>query len=107
MPKNSTSSFKLIYKIVEQIPRGKVTTYGAIAKAIQLNNSRIVGFALHQNKDPLNIPCHRVVNRYGKLASGYAFGGPGKQSQILLSEGIKIVKNQVELNKYYWDPSNK
>ena len=65
--------FKKIYEIVRQIPKGKVTTYGWVA--VRLGNSgtvRVVGNALHQNPDPKNIPCHRIVDRTGRLAANYA-----------------------------------
>ena len=74
--------FDKVYKIVSKIPRGKVTTYGKIAKEIGLRNPRIVGFALHSNKTPDEIPCHRVVNIKGEVAPGYAFGGPDIQRKL-------------------------
>lgn len=87
-----------VYKIVKKIPRGKTTTYGKIAK--QLNISpRLVGRILHLNPDPKNIPCHRVVDRNGNVAANYAFGGARKQKELLIREGVKL-KNawQVELS---------
>lgn len=108
MPKNSTFNiYELIYNKVKRIPEGKVTTFGSIALTIGLKNPRIIGFALHTNKDPKSIPCHRVVNKYGKLSSGYAFGGTEKQSQKLRNEGVKVVNNIVDLSLHYWDPMSK
>lgn len=72
--------FERVYEIVEKIPPGKVTTYGAIAKILNIS-PRVVGFALHENPDGQAIPCHRVVNKDGRVAPGYAFGGPGVQKR--------------------------
>ena len=63
--------FEQVYKIVRQIPKGKVTTYGVIARKLGTRDSRKVGYALHANPDP-ETPCHRVVNKDGKLADSYA-----------------------------------
>ena len=74
--------FAEIYKLVKKIPRGKVTTYGEIAKAIGTKDARKVGFALHANKDS-NTPCHRVVNKDGRLAPNFAFSAKSDKSRIL------------------------
>ena len=104
LPFKSMTLFKQIYQITKQIPRGKVTTYGTIAQSINLKDSRLVGWALHQNKD-YQIPCHRVVNRQGKLAPGYVLGGIQKQKQKLKKEGIKFLnKNTVDLESHFWKP---
>ena len=76
-----------VYNILTQIPAGKVTTYGAIGKKLKLN-PRQVGRILHNNPDPENYPCHRVVFADGKLANFYAFGGLVAQRQLLEEEGI-------------------
>ena len=99
---NGMSAFQAIYKAVAKIPRGKVSTYGTIAKEIGINNPRVVGYALHVNKDPDNIPCHRVVSKFGKLAPGYAFGGPTIQKQLLEQEGISFLDSGVDLNKHFF-----
>ncbi len=91
------NTFDKIYKAVEKIPKGKVSTYGQIAKYVGISNPRVVGFALHVNKDPDNIPCHRVVNKKGELASGYAFGGLDVQRQLLEQEGVKFENSRVKL----------
>lgn len=98
---SKTNIFNKIYKVVAKIPKGKVTTYGEIGKFIGLS-PRTVGWALHANNDPINIPCHRVVNRLGKLAPGYAFGGPGEQMFKLLKEGVEVGDDAVDLKKYLW-----
>lgn len=85
----SRNIYDEVYKIVSKIPKGKVTTYGTIAKQLKIS-PRIVGRALHQNPDPKNIPCHRVVDRTGRIAESYAFGGWKKQREKLIAEGIKF-----------------
>ncbi len=82
------NTFEAVYKAVAKIPKGKVSTYGNVAKYIGITNPKVVGYALHSNKTPDTIPCHRVVNIKGELAPGYAFGGPTIQKQLLEQEGI-------------------
>ncbi len=96
------NTFDKVYKIVSKIPKGKVSTYGEIAKLIGITNPRVVGYALHINKDPDNIPCHRVVNKFGKLAPGYAFGGLDVQKQLLEQEGVTFINNSVDLDKHFY-----
>lgn len=92
--------FTKVYNLVSKVPKGKVTTYGAISKAVGVD-PRIIGFALHSNKDPKNIPCHRVINSKGEISSGYAFGGLNAQKNILKKEGIKFNKQgKVDLVKF-------
>ncbi|MGB9911475.1 MAG: MGMT family protein [Microgenomates group bacterium] len=94
--------FLKIKKAVKKIPPGKVTTYGEIARFLKINNPKIVGWALHQNNDPA-VPCHRVVNRFGKLAKNYAFGGIQKQKEKLKKEGVKFKdENTVDLKASFW-----
>jgi methylated-DNA-protein-cysteine methyltransferase-like protein len=92
-----------VYKVVKQIPKGKVATYGQIA-AICGNPkaSRAVGYALHANPEPGVIPCHRVVNRFGHLADSFAFGGADVQRDLLEKEGIEVIDNAVNLDRYIW-----
>lgn len=94
------NTFDKVYDLVASVPKGKVTTYGAISRLLSID-PRVVGFALHANKDPKNIPCHRVINSKGDISSGYAFGGPGVQKQMLEEEGVGFdVKNKVDFNKF-------
>lgn len=86
--------FNKVYTLVAKIPEGKVTTYGTIAKKIGIKNPRVIGFALHVNKKPQEVPCHRVVNKEGKLAPGFAFGGKTIQKQLLQQEGISFVDDE-------------
>lgn len=82
-----------IYASVAKIPRGKVATYGQIAK-ISGVSPRYVGYLLHRNPDPEKIPCHRVINSQGQLAKNYAFGGERGQQERLKEEGVKVSKEK-------------
>jgi len=97
------NSFELIYDVVRQIPRGTVATYGQIA-ALAGNRrwSRVVGYALHVNPDPENIPCYRVVNRNGEVSSAFAFGGGNRQIELLEADGIPCPDGRVDLLQYQW-----
>jgi methylated-DNA-protein-cysteine methyltransferase-like protein len=96
--------FKAVYETVKKIPKGKVATYGQIAALCgNPRASRAVGFALHVNPEPDVIPCHRVVNRFGGLAPGFAFGGKDVQAKMLEREGVEIVDFTVDLPKYIWN----
>lgn len=101
------SFFENVYEAVQLIPRGKVATYGQIARMIGApRSSRAVGYALHANPRPGVIPCHRVVNREGRLAPAFAFGGPEIQARLLESEGVEVSADFiVDLEKYLWQPS--
>ncbi len=85
------NSFKLqVYELVKRIPKGKVMTYGQIAQKLgRPKAARAVGNILHQNTS-LQIPCHRVVNRKGRIACHFAHGGEKKQRQLLFEEGVKF-----------------
>ena len=96
------NTFEKIYEVVKSIPKGKVATYGQVALlAGNPRWARVVGYALHVNPYPGIIPCHRVVNREGGVAPGFAFGGEGIQRQLLESEGIVFEPNgRIDLEKY-------
>lgn len=95
------SPTKRIYEAVKKIPRGQVATYGQIAQlAGDKKMARAVGNALHKNPDPSGIPCYRVVNSNGELAGEFAFGGAGKQAELLMEDGIEVVNGRVDLKKY-------
>ena len=100
------SVFKKIYSVVSKIPKGKVATYGQVA-ALAGNPrwARVVGYALHVNPEPGVIPCHRVVNREGRTAESFAFGGGDIQRQLLEKEGVVFENDgHIDLNKYLWKP---
>lgn len=101
----NSNFFQEVYEVVKAIPKGKVATYGQIAKLLNAPRaSRVVGYALHVNPTPVVIPCHRVVNRFGQLAPAFAFGGREVQAELLLQEGVECAENfTVDLAKYQWD----
>lgn len=94
----------IVYESVKKIPKGKVTTYGSISKYLKERHKIsippiLVGRILHQNPDSQVIPCHRVVNRKGKLAENFAFGGAEGQRKKLLAEKVILKdKNHVDLS---------
>ena len=109
MMKNSAISdsfFERVYAIVRQIPYGRVTSYGAIAKALgTARSARMVGWAMNASHGLEDVPAHRVVNRKGLLTGKHHFDGTNLMQQLLESEGIKIQDNQIlDLDKYYWEP---
>jgi O-6-methylguanine DNA methyltransferase len=97
-----TSNFSLVYGAVSKIPKGKVATYGQIAKLTGIKNPRVVGNILHKNPDPRNIPCHRVVNFQGKTARNYAFGGREIQLEKLRKEDVVVKGERVDLSQSLW-----
>ena len=81
--------FEKVYEAVKLIPEGSVATYGQIAQAVgNPRLSRVVGYALHVNPRPGEIPCHRVVKRDGEVSSAFAFGGINRQVELLQAEGV-------------------
>ncbi len=97
------SFFDRVYEYVARVPRGKVVTYGQVAAAIGAPRcARQVGWALHVNPQPGIIPCHRVVNREGRLAPAFAFGGTDAQARLLEAEGVEVCDGFVDLEKYLW-----
>lgn len=100
------TTFEKIYEVVKRIPKGKVSTYGQVAYlAGNPRLARVVGYALHNNPDPQNIPCHRVVNREGRVAKAFVFGGGSVQKSLLEAEGIEFCDDEkIDLDKYIWKP---
>ena len=100
------NTFHKIYEQVKKIPEGKVATYGQIA--LMAGNprwSRVVGYALHSNPEPGVIPCHRVVNKEGKLSKAFAFGGENAQRDMLISEGVIFIdENTVDMKNCCYTP---
>ena len=95
-----------VYALVARIPPGRVTTYGAIARALgEPRSARMVGWAISAPPQELGLPCHRVVNRIGFLSGGWHFGHPDVMRDALLDEGIEFVEEyQVNLRAHFWDP---
>lgn len=98
--------FERVYAIARQIPYGRVTSYGAIAKCLgTARSARMVGWAMNASGNRDDVPAHRVVNRKGLLTGKHHFDGTNLMQQLLESEGVKIVDNQiVDLEKYFWEP---
>lgn len=98
--------FARVYNVVKEIPRGKVATYGQIATILGAPKySQVVGFALHSNPEPNEIPCHRVVNRHGELSVSFAFGGENEQRKKLEKEGVIFTDGgKVDMKACQWKP---
>ena len=93
--------FENVHELVKKVPKGKVVTYGEIAREIgNKRMARQVGWALHVNPEPGVIPCHRVVNRFGELSSAFAFGGVNRQAELLRAEGVEVEDDKVNLKRY-------
>ena len=105
--KTTPHFFESVYEIVQRIPLGSVTTYGAIAHCLGSQGSaRMVGWALHQAANRPEIPAHRVVNRDGLLTGKHHFVGKTSMERRLAVEGVRICNNQVqEFAQRFWDPS--
>jgi methylated-DNA-protein-cysteine methyltransferase-like protein len=100
------SFFERVYQVARQIPVGKVTSYGAIARAIgSAQSSRMVGYAMNASHNLHDIPAHRVVNRNGLLTGKHHFEGTTLMQQLLENEGIQVVNNQIQdFDKHFWTP---
>lgn len=99
--------YEFIYEIVRQIPKGRVTTYGAIAACIGLKSgARVVGYAMnHSFRIQAGIPAHRVVNRNGLLTGKHHFVAPNTMEALLEQEGVRICNDKVtEFNRLFWNP---
>ncbi len=108
MMKDEGGFFGRVYEVVRQIPPGRVSTYGAIARHLgSARSARMVGWAMNQSHShPQYVPAHRVVNRQGMLSGKHHFGGPGIMQQLLENEGVQVVNDQVmDFKKRFWDPS--
>ncbi|HJC20805.1 MAG TPA: MGMT family protein [Candidatus Butyricicoccus avicola] len=99
------NSYARIYAVVRAIPRGKVATYGQVARlAGNPRWSRVVGYALHVNPDPEGIPCYRVVDRMGRTSKAFAFGGSDVQRALLEADGVQFLPDgRVDLAACQWD----
>lgn len=97
-----TSLFDQIRLVVKKIPKGKVLTYGDVARIVGITDSRKVGWALHGNQDE-EIPCHRVVKKNGFIAANYSLGGGAEQKRRLEVEGVKFISEmQVDMTKCHF-----
>jgi len=106
MKPENKNFFEKVYEVAEQIPFGRGTSYGAIAKYLgAARSARMVGWAMNGAGSMENVPAHRVVNKAGLLTGKHHFDGTNLMQQLLESEGIEIIDNQIQnLEKYFWDP---
>lgn len=96
-----------VFALVKQIPEGRVTTYGAVARALGCpRGARQVGRLLHTNRTPVVVPCHRVVFRDGSLASAFAFGGEGIQRAWLEREGVPFIGDKADISRCFFADFN-
>ncbi|MCF8321461.1 MAG: MGMT family protein [Flavobacterium sp.] len=109
MVEKNDNFFERVYDVARQIPYGKVTSYGAIAKVLgAARSARMVGWAMNASHNLEDIPAHRVVNRKGLLTGKHHFDGTNLMQQLLESEGIVVLDNQiVDFEKHFWIPEMK
>jgi len=109
MSKPKNHYYEDVYDIVRLIPKGRVTTYGAIADFLALGSARMVGWALNQcaKSDGSKVPAHRVINRKGELSGRAHWNPPSRMQALLESEGI-TVKNHIvhDFDTLYWHPES-
>ncbi|MBW4359192.1 MGMT family protein [Flavobacterium taihuense] len=106
METKSDNFFERVYAIARQIPYGKVTSYGAIAKVLgSAGSARMVGWAMNAAHNLEDVPAHRVVNRNGLLTGKHHFDGTNLMQQLLESEGVVVVNNQImNFESVFWEP---
>jgi methylated-DNA-protein-cysteine methyltransferase related protein len=107
LPKKKPNFYARVYEIVEQIPLGKVTTYGAIAEVIGMKgSSRMVGQALGALPEDSDVPAQRVINRIGALSGAHHFGGYERMRSMLRREGVTFKGELVDMEQHFWDPKS-
>jgi methylated-DNA-protein-cysteine methyltransferase-like protein len=108
MKKSNDNFFEKSYIVARLIPYGRVTSYGAIAKYLgTARSARMVGWAMNASHNDDSVPAHRVVNRKGLLTGKHHFDGTNLMQQLLESEGIEVIDNQIQnFRSVFWDPSN-
>lgn len=95
-----------VYAVVSQIPKGMVTSYGAIGESLGMKSSaRVVGYAMGNIPDDPSLPAHRVINRAGELTPAHKFGGYERLRALLEREGVTFKNRHVDMTKHFWDPS--
>jgi methylated-DNA-protein-cysteine methyltransferase-like protein len=101
-----TGFFKKVHEVAQLVPFGRVTSYGAIAKYLGAPGSaRMVGWAMNASHNIPDIPAHRVVNRKGLLTGKHHFDGTNLMQQLLESEGVAVIENQIQnFETLFWDP---
>lgn len=106
MDSDKTDFFERVYEIVKQVPYGRVTSYGAIARYLgSARSARVVGWAMNNVGDRETVPAHRVVNRNGLLTGKHHFQGTRLMQQLLENEGIAVKSDQIiNFKNHFWDP---
>ena len=100
-----TSYWEKVYEVTKRIPRGRVSTYGAIAEYLSLGSARMVGWALNHAHSVMDVPAHRVVNRVGELSGRHMFATPTLMQERLESEGVEINNDKVrDFKQLFWHP---
>ncbi len=95
-----------VYAVVADIPKGKVTSYGAIGEALGIRSSaRVVGYAMGKIPDDPSLPAHRVLNRNGELTGAHKFGGYDVMRKRLEREGVAFKGSRVDMSLHFWDPT--
>ncbi|HLZ16386.1 MAG TPA: MGMT family protein [Cyclobacteriaceae bacterium] len=104
--KTSRNFFADVYEVVRLVPRGRVTSYGAIARYLgTAMSARMVGWAMNAAHSEKNVPAHRVVNSQGLLSGKHHFKTPTAMQKALEREGVKVLKDKVvDFQKKLWDP---
>ena len=104
---NNLDFFEQVYQVVKLIPKGRVTSYGAIGNYLGARKSaRMVGWAMNASHHLEDVPAHRVVNRKGLLSGKHHFEGTNLMQQLLESEGIQVIDNQIiAFENHFWDPN--
>ncbi len=105
--KRDENFFELVFEVARQIPKGRVTSYGAIAECLGTRSSaRMVGWAMNgAGRVRPKVPAHRVVNRLGILSGKHHFSPPGQMEKLLKKEGIKVTNDTVvDFEKLFWNP---
>ncbi|HMN90207.1 MAG TPA: MGMT family protein [Saprospiraceae bacterium] len=107
MPMAKDNYHTLVWEVTRRIPRGRISTYGAIADYLALGSARMVGWALHQSLAGQDVPAHRVVNRRGELSGRNYFPTPTLMQELLEQEGVQVVDNQVcDFKQLFWHPAD-
>lgn len=104
---NRQQFFEDVYQVVKLVPKGRVTTYGAIANYLGAKGSaRMVGYAMNASHLQEDVPAHRVVNRNGLLTGKHHFSTENEMKECLEKEGVKVTNDRIiDFEKFLWDPN--
>ncbi|TAD87656.1 MAG: MGMT family protein [Bacteroidetes bacterium] len=107
MPNREVSFFENVWDVVRQVPKGRATTYGAIAKYLGSGlSARMVGWAMNAAHALPDVPAQRVVNRNGMLSGKAHFGSPTRMQELLVADGLAVADDTiVDFTKVFWDPA--